>query len=76
MNGRFTFSDDSHGVSEVACAYDKLEGYLHEHGISKITIFERNIETEDDRFPGIGTRDIDVEEVFKQTFWTGPSKAI
>lgn len=40
--GRFTLSDDSHGVSQVGTHYDTLLAFAKEVGIHCLVFFERD----------------------------------
>ncbi|RDL39837.1 putative histidinol-phosphatase [Venustampulla echinocandica] len=42
MGGRFTLSDDSHGVPQVGTNYQKMFKYLGELGVEEVWVFERN----------------------------------
>ena len=70
MKGRFVLSDDSHGTGQIGHSYDKLLNYIERLGIDKITIFENSKITKDERFPGIGTREVSVRNLRKHAFWS------
>lgn len=41
MGGRFTFSDDSHGIVQVATNYLRGLDYLESLGVTEVWTFER-----------------------------------
>ena len=41
MGGRFTFSDDSHGIAQVATNYKRGLDYLESLGVSSVWTLER-----------------------------------
>ncbi|KAH7130970.1 Polymerase/histidinol phosphatase-like protein [Dactylonectria macrodidyma] len=41
MDGRFTFSDDSHGISQVATNYASTVAYLESLGVKEVWTFKR-----------------------------------
>ncbi|KXH32280.1 hypothetical protein CNYM01_06818 [Colletotrichum nymphaeae SA-01] len=41
MGGRFTFSDDSHGIAQVATNYKRNVNYLESLGVKEVFTFER-----------------------------------
>ncbi|KAJ4264987.1 hypothetical protein NW762_005230 [Fusarium torreyae] len=58
MGGKFTFSDDSHGIAQVATNYARTVTYLESLGIKEVWTFERS------PHPGIeGTTRATVKEV-------------
>ena len=63
MGGAFTLSDDSHGVDQVGTNYARLLAFIEEIGIERITYFEKGAFTRDERFPGVGTKTVAVEEI-------------
>lgn len=42
MGGRFTMSDDSHGIAQVATNYAKALSYLESLGITELWTLKRN----------------------------------
>ncbi len=42
MGGKFTFSDDSHGIAQVATNYRRGVDYLASLGVAEVWTFERN----------------------------------
>lgn len=53
--GRFTLSDDSHGITQVGTNYGHCLSFAEKTGISSISFFEKGAATKDSRFPGIST---------------------
>lgn len=41
MGGKFTFSDDSHGIAQVATNYKRNLDYLASLGVEEVYTFER-----------------------------------
>ena len=41
MGGKFTFSDDSHGIAQVATNYMRGIEYLQSLGVTEVWTFER-----------------------------------
>jgi len=41
LGGKFTFSDDSHGIAQVATNYIRGLDYLESLGVSELWTFER-----------------------------------
>lgn len=41
MGGKFTLSDDSHGISQVATNYSRALTYLESLGVTEVWTFER-----------------------------------
>ncbi len=69
MNGRFTLSDDSHGVEQVGLNYNKALEAARRAGILELCVLSRGEETVDRRFTGISATSIDIEELEKHPFW-------
>lgn len=42
MGGKFTFSDDSHGIAQVATNYARMVSYLESLGVTEVWTFKRN----------------------------------
>jgi histidinol-phosphatase (PHP family) len=69
MGGKFTFSDDSHGIVQVATNYARTVAYLESLGVQEVWTLQRKFH------PGIeGTNRSVVEDVsvpvdiFRQSF--------
>ena len=58
MGGNFTLSDDSHGTSHVGTNYGKLRDFVEKIDLYRITIFEKNLSTDDHRFPGVSKKSV------------------
>ncbi|KAG7007851.1 histidinol-phosphatase [Physcia stellaris] len=56
--GRFTLSDDSHGVDQVGSFYDRLLRFVKDTGIRDVVVFQQGSTTRDSRF-----RNIDIATV-------------
>lgn len=41
MGGKFTFSDDSHGIAQVATNYARMVTYLESLGVQEVWTFKR-----------------------------------
>lgn len=67
MGGRFTLSDDSHGVPQVAFGYHDVLKFAEQSGITSITILEKGTNTE------VGTRDISIENLKLHRFFRIPT---
>lgn len=61
MNGRFVLSDDSHAVGQIGLNYQRTLAYLQQCGVSELAYLARNGGTQDERFPGIGTCEVELE---------------
>lgn len=72
MGGRFTLSDDSHGVAQVGLNYNKVLGCIRKAGINELyflaTVTE-SIRPHDSRFPNVGWKSIPVADLEKMDFW-------
>ena len=70
MDGRFVLSDDSHTVGQIGLNYRRTVEYAQDCGVAKLAYLVRNGKTVDERFPGIGTCDIDLEVLWDDAYWT------
>ncbi|KAA6414634.1 MAG: histidinol-phosphatase [Lasallia pustulata] len=75
MGGRFTLSDDSHGVEQVGANYGRVLDFVEAVGIREISYLERGEKitgekTADERFRGVSTSAISLSELRKHAFWT------
>lgn len=61
--GRFTLSDDSHGVDQVATDYNRLLRFVEKVGIKEIVYFQKGSTTRDPRFPGTSMSAITLQEL-------------
>ncbi|KAI5459791.1 Polymerase/histidinol phosphatase-like protein [Mariannaea sp. PMI_226] len=69
LGGKFTFSDDSHGIAQVATNYSRTVTYLEDLGVKEVWTYKRTTH------PGIvGNQKVALEEVaiplteFRKTF--------
>jgi histidinol-phosphatase (PHP family) len=46
MGGKFTLSDDSHGIAQVGTNFGRAIEYLESLGVKEVYTFERNVSTE------------------------------
>ena len=51
--GRFTLSDDSHGVDQIGYGFEEVLDLAEGLGIRTLAVFERGSATTDARFPGV-----------------------
>lgn len=42
MDGKFTLSDDSHGLGQVGLNFKRVQGYLLDVGIKEVWYFDRD----------------------------------
>ncbi|KAI9849338.1 MAG: histidinolphosphatase [Sclerophora amabilis] len=76
--GRFTLSDDSHSIDQVATNYDRLLDFIVEVGIQSLCFLER-VDGDGDgdspgpfrRFPNVVVRTISLEDLRRRPFWDG-----
>jgi histidinol-phosphatase (PHP family) len=72
LGGRFTLSDDSHGVAQVGLNYDKVLGCIKKAGIKELHFLapiSDSVRAHDTRFPKVGWRSIAVADLEKLDFW-------
>ncbi|KAK4989396.1 hypothetical protein LTR50_003272 [Elasticomyces elasticus] len=70
MGGRFTLSDDSHGVEQVGLNYHRVLEAVRRAGISEIYVLTHEEKTVDCRFPGISAVPMSIEELERHRFWS------
>ena len=63
MGGDFTLSDDSHGARHVGTHYGELHDFVERIDLRVITIFEKNLITEDDPFPRASKKTVPVANI-------------
>lgn len=69
IGGRFTISDDSHGIDQVGTNYHRLLEYMKEVGITEIWYADRKAtEVKDVRF-NAGFSSISVQDLEQLPFW-------
>lgn len=64
--GRFTLSDDCHGVAQVGTNYDKLLTFVEDVGIDRIVFFERDVWSATSRPGQINAVPVDLENIRRQ----------
>lgn len=72
MGGRFTLSDDSHGIEQVGLNYAKTLNCVKKAGIDQIWYIAPTSDTvsqNDHRFPGIGWKSVGIADLERHTFW-------
>lgn len=72
LGGRFTLSDDSHGVEQVGLNYRRALDCIKEAGIEELYYLgpaEDAAEAPDQRFPSVKWQSISVEELESHAFW-------
>jgi len=73
MGGRFTLSDDSHGVGQVGLNYDKVLACIEKAGIIELvhlTLATESRRSQDDRFPKVHWSTMSVTDLKAHAFWT------
>ena len=63
------FSDDSHSIQHVGQNFVGLLEHAQAAGIRQISMYQRNLPARDARFPNVGRRDVDLEELRTSDFW-------
>ncbi|KAF2731655.1 histidinol-phosphatase [Polyplosphaeria fusca] len=69
LRGRFTISDDSHGVDQVGTNYARLLEFIKTTGITDISYADSGAARKDSRFPNAGFSSIAVVELAQFPFW-------
>ena len=72
MGGRFTLSDDSHGIEQVGLNYEKVLQCVKKAGIMEFWYLaptSTHNQPHDDRFPDVGWQAISVSELGNHGFW-------
>ncbi|KAK4542092.1 hypothetical protein LTR36_007123 [Oleoguttula mirabilis] len=73
MGGRFTLSDDSHGVEQVGLNYAKTLACVERAGIAELHHLAPAFESQQpigDRFPGVRWSPILITDLKRHAFWT------
>lgn len=73
MGGRFTLSDDSHGIEQVGLNYVKTLACVQEAGITELCYLAPTAESESPievRFPSVQWSRVSVSELKSHAFWT------
>ncbi|KAF2480672.1 polymerase/histidinol phosphatase-like protein [Neohortaea acidophila] len=72
LGGRFTLSDDSHGVPHVGLNYDKVLDCVKRAGIADVCHLapvSDTVKPHDSRFPNVGWQTVSVADLEKHPFW-------
>ena len=72
MGGRFTLSDDSHGIDQVGLNYDKVLDCVKKVGIAEFCYLapvSAAVQPHDNRFPHVGWQTMSVSELESHGFW-------
>lgn len=69
MGGRFTLSDDSHGVEQVGTNYERVLQFVEETGIKEVHFFGRGGVAFDHRFPNVSMSLVSLAELKRHAFW-------
>ncbi|KAL8967384.1 MAG: hypothetical protein Q9197_005460 [Variospora fuerteventurae] len=69
LGGRFTLSDDSHGIGQIGSHYWEVLRFAEEIGITKISYFGRAPASKDSRFPGVTIRSTAVSHMQSHPFF-------
>ena len=69
MGGKFTFSDDSHSVSQVGTNYHRLLQFADDLGLAAIVCFEKASSSKDPRFPNVVSRDVRMTDLKRHEFF-------
>lgn len=72
MGGRFTLSDDSHGIEQVGLNYEKVLACVERAGITElwhIGSTSRSTAAPDPRFPNVQWLSVSVDELKAHRFW-------
>lgn len=70
MGGRFTLSDDSHGVDQVGTNYGKALDFMDKVGIKELCYFEKTqMQTGAGRLDETVIRTVSVSELREHGFW-------
>jgi len=73
LNGRFTLSDDSHGVEQVGLNYARVLDAIRRAGINElqylVSIGSSGAEPIDERFPRVSWTPVSLKQVESHGFW-------
>ena len=72
MGGRFTLSDDSHGVEHVGLNYKKVLTCIERAEITELCVLApafASTKPHDERFPGVYWNTISTEDLKAHSFW-------
>ena len=77
MGGRFTLSDDSHGIEQVGLNYDKVLDCIKKAGITEICHLapaSESVSVHDSRFMNAGWQTVSIQDLENHGFWKRPAK--
>ena len=69
MKGRFTLSDDSHGVEQLGTKYDRALQFSKTTSIQQVFCFEPGPSESGGRLENTTLRAVGLEELEKHKFW-------
>ena len=72
LGGRFTLSDDSHGIPHVGLNYGRALECVKKAGITKLVYLARlsdDVKAHDERFPTVGWKTVPIHELEAHKFW-------
>lgn len=67
MGGKFTLSDDSHGIAQVGTNFGRAIEYLESLGVKEVYTFERSESTESSGEKSLSLKGVPLASV-KETF--------
>lgn len=67
--GRFTLSDDSHGVEQVGLNYGKVLEFVEKAGINEIYFLDRGRPGFDQRFLDVSMSSASLADLKRHAFW-------
>ena len=73
MGGRFTLSDDSHGIDHVGLNYDKVMECIKRANITELCYLASvsgSVHAHDNRSPDVGWNTVSVSKLENHGFWT------
>lgn len=72
MGGRFTLSDDSHGIDQVGANYGKVLECIKRAGVAEICHLVPamdGVDAHDSRFPNVAWKTVSISELESHGFW-------
>ena len=70
MGGRFTMSDDSHGIDQIGTNYPRMLAFIHQAGIQQIHYVDLDAPKINSHFPTTGFSRIAVDDLARLPFWS------
>lgn len=67
--GRFTLSDDCHGVEQVGTNYEGVLEFVEKAGIREVYFLERGGPAFDHRFPDVSLSSVGLADLKRHAFW-------